>query len=149
MPGGRPQKPLEDHELDGTYRADRHGEKVTHLRPDGAPERPTDFGEDAAWLWDQLIIDLGRKNVAYRIDTAALRGVCEWYGRYRKLSRALDKLDAEDERVHRMVASASECWRRFEAMAAQFGLTPVARMRLQIPKEDKPSAVGSRARKAG
>src|ERR1700743_1102074 len=129
---GRPPKPLEDHVLQGTFREDRHGAESFAFRPDGYAEKPKDLGKLAAWLWDFIVEDLHRKNVATKIDSIKLAEACRWYERYHRYAKAADKKKVDDKSAYRILISAKMCWEKFDQIATAFGLDPVARMRLQI-----------------
>lgn len=144
---GRPPKPQEDHELHGTLRRDRHGDDTIAFRPEGYAEKPKDLGEHGAWLWDFIIGDLHRERVACRIDTVKLAAACEWYDRYRRWGAALDALDVHDKQAGGLTNRVAMAWNKFDSLASEFGLSPVARMRMRMTKKDeKPKGVWSRKR---
>ena len=141
---GRPRKSSAQHELDGTYRADRHGAKVAQFRAEGYPERPAKLSRAAAALWDHLIKDLNV--VAARIDSTTLAGLCEWYAVYRANSEALTKLKPTSCLYGRVLKQQSTAWSAFERIAGQFGLTPSMRARLQVKPAEQKGGIVTRMR---
>lgn len=143
---GRHAKPFNLHMLHGTLREDRHGDVESHFNPAGAPVKPADMGEDASRLWDSVIADLNTGSVATRIDSATLAEMCAWYQRYKTFANELDALGYEPKASAELMYLCSTSWKNFEAMAIQFGLTPVARMKLKIQKDEKPKSIMTRSR---
>jgi P27 family predicted phage terminase small subunit len=147
MPAGRPSKPLEQHELDGTYRPDRHGAEP--IRAQGFAIKPEDLDGYASDVWDFIIEDLNRTAVAGKVDSVTLAEGCRWYGRYRRFSIALDsdKVSDDPDEVLKLVKVVATCWEKFANIAMRFGLTPVDRMRLKVAPEAKKRGIVSRMRK--
>jgi P27 family predicted phage terminase small subunit len=146
---GRPPKPLEDHEMQGTYRADRHGEPNVKFRPDGYAKKPEDLGEWGIWVWDFIIGEMNRKEVASEIDSIALGEACRWYDRYRRFGKIVDDApDLSDKSIYRLLISTKMCWEKFEDLASKFGLDPASRMRLHLKPAESPSVVPTRQRGA-
>ncbi len=148
MPAGRPPKPLEDHELDGTLRADRHGEAVVQFRADGYGEKPADLSPPASVIWDFIINDLHRANVVKRIDSIELAAGCEWFALYKTNRETLAKFAPDAPEYWRLLLQVNLCWKSFDAVASKFGLTPVARAGLRLPQESKAKGVMTRSRTA-
>ena len=143
---GRPRRPAADHELAGTLRADRHGTAEERWRADGRAEKPTGMGRWGAWLWDKVVDELGRREVAARIDTAALAAMCEWYQRYRQFASLLAKSNLADKETYRITIQTKMCWNEASKLMVEFGLTPAARSRLRIAPAKKAPGVASRKR---
>lgn len=147
MPAGRPPKPFEQHELDGTFRPDRHGAQP--IRAHGFALKPDDLDECASRVWDVLVKDLNRTAVAGEVDSVVLAEGCRWYSRYCRFSVALDsdKISHEPDKLLKLAKLVALCWQKFADVAMRFGLTPVDRMRLKIaPQSSKNSGVVTRMR---
>lgn len=138
MPAGRPPKPTAMHKLHGTYRADRHGDRVDDGQVfEGVPEKPNDLGPDADLLWDQVVAQLRTAKVVAAIDEASLEAMCRWWGRYRELMRRVDKESYDDEVCETLELRARRAWLAFDRVSSQFGMTPAARAKLKTePKKD-------------
>lgn len=143
MPAGRPPLPPEHHELHGTFRKDRHGD-VTALRPDGLPDKPAGLGEHASALWELIVPELVRMNVAKKIDTIQLAAAAEWYERYKNCAKWLEAVDPTERDYYRMLIQTQLSWKTFDGIVSQFGLTPAARSRLRAPAAEKKSGVVAR-----
>ncbi len=125
---GRPPKPLAVLKADGTYRADRHGNRgpVTGGEP---LRKPDDLGDAASWLWEEVTRTRGAWLCGS--DAAALHTLCVAWG-FMQACEARLQSDATDK-------LARCAWTSYQAvftqLGARFGLTPSDRARLG---EDKP-----------
>lgn len=146
----RQRKPLEEHKRDGTFRADRHGAiaNAEQLVADGKPQMPVTFVGDAKEFWEQRIAPLVELKVAKALDTPQLVAMCEWWARYRKVSKALDDADPTGDPFlyTRLSASTARCWQMFSKIAAKFGMSPADRASLRIEGEAKKKGVAVRQR---
>lgn len=139
MPAGRPPKPTAQHELDGTFRSDRHGDRADLSWLPGKPVKPKGLDEDSNWLWD-LVVGQLPEGARAAVDAVQLIALCNWWRRYTKYARMMD-----EEIGNPMHVSCMECmaWKNFTKLAAEFGLSPAARTRLKVsgaqPKKAKPS----------
>ncbi len=126
---GRPRKPTEQHERDGTLRHDRHGSRTKQPRFDGEPERPAGLSADAKRHWDEVVPALIAKGVAKAIDAPALAAMCEQWSEYcsAKQLRAHDLLEKRQRQM--LINAALKAWRD---LAARFGMTPVDRAKLEV-----------------
>ena len=132
MPAGRPRKPIDVLELQGTVRHHRHGDPEAYFRPDGEPEKPELIADDefASEMWDRIVPDLSSSGVAAEIDWAELTCLCEWWSRYRAVTVILKQKTPEDEGYYRLQILAGAAWKNFSNIASRFGLTPADRSRL-------------------
>jgi P27 family predicted phage terminase small subunit len=137
---GRPRKAIESHLIEGTYRADRHGDVAGQILPAGTPIKPAGMSEYSGKLWDQVVTELTSEGVAKRIDTIALAEMCQWYARYRKSSDEFDLMKPKAKGANKMLQQALASWKEFEKSMSKFGLTPADRAKLRItdtkPNED-------------
>jgi|SRR6185503_3865563 len=72
----RPRKPTAQHELDGTFRADRHAGEPEY--PDGAPPRPAsvDLYPAAREAWDFYVAEMTKSGVLTVVDGPVLAHLC-------------------------------------------------------------------------
>lgn len=145
------KKPLTQHRIEGTYRADRHGplpgddgcDKPRH-RP---PPKPADLDPDAAEHWD-FLAPLLTDTLTER-DGMAFRQLCELLARQRKLWDVLATIPATDPhalRLLRLVAAGTD---RLLKFSEKFGLTPLGRQNLRVADPGPPVArVATRPRTA-
>lgn len=128
---GRHAKPIAVHLAEGTYRADRHGNRGPQTG--GEPLRkPDGLAPAAGWLWDEVTRQRGPWLCAS--DAAALQTLCDAYGFMRACEPRL-RANATDK-------AARQAWSVyhgvFEKLGAKFGLTPSDRAKLgeNTPKRD-------------
>lgn len=140
---GRPPKPIDRHDLEGTFRADRHGAAEALPVPEIGPEKPSDFDAEAAALWDFVMRDL--RGVSRRADTLVLAELCRWYSRYRRAAKAFDECAVGPE-SRLILVQVKACWDAFDKCAALFGLAPAYRMKLRMEGATKKSGVRRRQR---
>lgn len=148
MPGGKPRKPDELKILDGTFRKDKDGDPAQSVIAEGEPAMPPHLKGDAAAFWGEIVPQLLKMGVAKASDSAALAMMCEWWGRYRRFSRLLDRMPSTNPKQYRTLGMVGLAWMNFEKAAAKFGLTPSDRAKLRVADRPKGSGVQRRERKA-
>lgn len=115
--------------------------------PLGAPPAPEHLSEEARIEWDRIVTVLMGLKLMSPIDRAPLAAYCEAYGRWVQAERALRKM-AEKDALTRglvikttggnliqnpLVGTANKAMADMVRYAAEFGMTPSARARLQTP----------------
>jgi len=131
-PRGRPPKPTQTKKLEGN--PGKRPLSEAEPKAAGRPMRPESLTGDAAWLWDQVVEELGSSGVAKQIDTAMLWSLCEMWGFYRRAAKAAEEHPFDkDVRI-----AVTGYWSAFERAASKFGLDPATRSRLRTGNEDKP-----------
>jgi P27 family predicted phage terminase small subunit len=137
---GRPRKSVEELKRRGTYRKDRHADRVEEI-PKSRPEKPEGLGKYASWIWDQVVAELADKLT--RLDTAQLWSLCEMWELYRQAAE-----DAKKTPTNRDLRISVTTYRAaFEAAASKFGLNPCDRQRLPGGQAKQSAGVRSRSRK--
>ena len=122
---GRNRKPIGCHLADGTYRADRHRDRLgSEPIADGKPVRPCGMDPTAKKLWDAVVPELVAMGAVAKIDTVMLSEMCRWYSRYREMA------DKPDPDYHSAVMTVM-AWKSFAQVAAKFGLSPSDRAKLR------------------
>src|SRR5262245_27980761 len=76
MPGGRPPTPTSLHKLRGTFRADRHGSRLSSAGS-GRPIRPRSLNGEARKHWEAVVPSLVKASVVEKLETPALTALCE------------------------------------------------------------------------
>lgn len=143
----RPRKPTTMHLMEGTYRADRHGDIAGKIVPVGQPFKPSDLSPVASEFWDEVANELAKNGVATLIDTTALVEACKWYARYRKSSDVVDKMKPRSKAYNKLLNQAVACWKEFEKCLAKFGLTPADRAKFRFEQRDqRPDGIAVRKR---
>ena len=94
----------------------------------GAPAKPEHLSHEAAILWDFVVSELTKKNIAAAIDAPMLQQMCEYWGEYLLIKAQADQLTdhstTDATRLLNNKNKASDCFRR---IAREFGMTPQAR----------------------
>lgn len=133
---GRPFKSIAEHQLHGTYRRDRHGDRADGASAPGSPIKPADLPADAAELWESILGSLPTAAVA-SVDYAALTGCCRWYS---VMLANLRQLDAGTGDAYKLTTLASIASKQFATFAQRFGLTPADRAKLRLLATEIPDA---------
>jgi len=115
--------------------------------PLDVPTPPPHLSEDARVEWDRIVHVLVGLHMMTPVDRAPLAAYCEAYGRWVQAERALRTM-AEKDLVTRglmikttggnliqnpLVGTANKAMADMVRYAAEFGMTPSARARLQDP----------------
>lgn len=134
---GRPPKPTERHKRDGTYRADRHGDRLESPTTAGAPDRPEWLSGEAEIWWDAIIACLPA-DVAGEADDFALALLCEKWAEWRKYSAALEHIEVTDKEHYKVAMLANMAGKTVQGLLGKFGMTPSDRAKMKIvpPKEE-------------
>jgi phage terminase small subunit len=133
---GRPRKPIEEHLLNSTFRADRHGDRAAGAVADGVPTRPSGLNAAERWFWDEVVGGLVALGFAKRIDTATLRAAAEFWSLYRG-ALAVAKKNPTDQAARSAVVAYHASW---QSAASRFGLSPSDRMRIRCLASDPTKA---------
>jgi len=107
-----------------------------------APKRPSWLLPEAKREWSRVVPHLERLGLLTVVDRAVLAAYCQAWARYREAEEAIDR-----EGVVRVtekgypvqnpaVSIARNMMNQVRAFAAEFGLTPSARGRIQLPETD-------------
>ena len=120
-------KSTEQHKIDGTYRPDRHSERL--VLSNESPQPPSDLDASERELWLHITDSIP----VARVDALALRCLVESWRLYR---RAYGDFVANPDKETRITWKA--CQDAFIAIARQFGLTPVSRSQIKAtePQQD-------------
>lgn len=90
MPPGRPRKPIEEHQRDGTTPEGAHGKvNATLVGGRGRPDKPPGLASDreASRVWDLVVDDLVDGNVLDTADWPAVEAFSVQVGLARKMRR--------------------------------------------------------------
>lgn len=153
--GGHNRKPRELKVIHGTFRKDRNPEHEPE------PQKVFEVPKPPNWLnsygksrWRELAAELVETGLLTVVDLPALEMTCDIYGQYRDLHDAIYKpIDPETGKSSKrslaeyMAGANSQTIPEYTAMRnlltayksylAEFGLTPVSRNRVNIPKPER------------
>ncbi len=111
------------------------------------PAMPKGMSKRAQAAWKRLADELLGLGVLTTLDAMALEALCEAYADFIECRELIathgrtfeteTKTGAYVVRARPEVAQLSDAWRRFHAMAAEFGLTPSSRTRIQVKQVEE------------
>lgn len=135
--GGRNAKTVAQHQLTHTYRPDRHGDRRNPDPPAGPPVRPDTLTGEAAAEWDRVVARLTTSQAIATVDDAALVQYCQLHALAERLQGEVDALPTltADDRVHPAVTQLRHARLAVLRYLVEFGLTPAARGRVQLPAQ--------------
>lgn len=92
MPGGRPPKPTEIHELEGTYRADRHSANaVSGNLLSEPPDPPKSLSKLAKLEWVTVTTWMCERNILASTDLSLIAMYCNEVATYFQCQRIIRK----------------------------------------------------------
>lgn len=144
MPGGRPPKPTEIHELEGTYRADRHSvAAVSGNLLSEPPKPPKSLSKKAKIEWVTVTSWMCERKILASTDLSLIAMYCNEVATYFQCQKIIrDKgytLEIRNKDgfivkaiVRPEVARQKEAAKLALQYATQFGYTPSARVKLNL-----------------
>jgi P27 family predicted phage terminase small subunit len=142
MARGRPPKPAGLRLVEGTDRKGRTGRTLDRskevIAPDGEITPPYPMSGLALEVWKQTVDDLEAMGVASPADRYQIAGYVESAVLFQRASALVRDGELVDQGAHGQVAAKATVIQRHAALmmlrfAAEFGLTPSARMRVEVP----------------
>lgn len=116
------RKPTAIHQLNGTYRKDRHGDPAQELKIDEElPSPPQWLDAIAIREWNRIVDVMSEHKVLRATDFAILAIYCSLFSQMVELKG----------RLHPQAIV------QFRAAMNDLGLTPAARSKIQLPKKAK------------
>jgi P27 family predicted phage terminase small subunit len=147
------KKPIAELKAHGTYREDRHAKKTLRFTP-GATA-PKYLSKVARQEWTRVQTLLEEKGVLQNIDQSLLASYCEMFANWRASQDDIAKNGlvitvSSQTRTGRTdkpvpnpaVTNAIRFNRAMAAIAVKFGLTPLDRQRIDVPKEEEEESEG-------
>lgn len=151
MAGRRPL-PKEIKEAKGTFREDRHKYETVNVPKALTLETPTELNDWGLKLWNVISEDFLRIGLVGRVDAGSLFALCNEFGTYCHADSLIKERGLEiDEDIYTtkgelcgtrkvpnpLLKTRNEAFKNYNSMCSKFGITPVDRVRLSAPKEDK------------
>lgn len=109
-----------------------------------APKKPSWLSGDAAEEWDRIVAELSKLYVVSPLDAMTLAAYCKAYALWRKFDAVLDEegpttVTASGEvKAHPAAKVCMSMFAEIRRMAAEFGMSPAARSRIDAPKPENP-----------
>lgn len=123
----RTPKSVAQHKIDGTFRRDRHGDRMETRFEQGLPEKPETLTGDASRLWDTVVSGLPDGALCH-VDWAALSVACSAFAFARRFREQLER-DPLNTKLMRCWCKAEQL---FLTLSSRFGLSPLDRTRLSF-----------------
>ena len=132
--------------LAGTVRKDRLKNEPTPAALARTPQPPKTLPAEGRKLWRRLAPSLRQMGVLTEVDVPSFETLCFWWGFYQDAIETLRREGLLSEGAsgqpvrHPAADLANVAWRNFIKAAIEFGLTPSARCRIDLP-----TAIGEEA----
>ena len=146
MVRGRKPKPTKTKELAGNPgKRPLNGGEPQPPVPERVPYSPRHLNEDARKEWSRVIGMLMDVGLYTEVDRAALAMYCQAWGRWVQAERKLAEQDLiltgekGGSYQNPMLHVANKAQDQLRKMLPEFGFSPSARSRINIPGKDEPS----------
>ena len=124
------RKSIEEHQLAGTYRADRHGPLTPDDEPAAAPPpMPPGLPDDAAAKWAELVAVLAGR--LKRPDVPMLENLARWMAEADKLSAVRAEMKPGDKGYAQNLTMYAIATDKIALHSTRFGMTPADRAKLR------------------
>lgn len=159
MPGP-PKKPTALRKLEGN--PSKRPYPKNEPQPDPSmPECPEWLLDEAKEEWFRIAPELYNLGLLTRLDRAALAAYCQSYAKWKRAEEFIRKYGTTYRMVktdedgkqyvysqqHAEVGIANQCLKQIRAFCSEFGLTPSARARLELPTEQTQNDFEKRLKK--
>lgn len=138
---GPPPKPAGLRLIEGTDRKGRSGRALDRSKepvvPEGELVAPYELSDQVQAVWDRTVRDLKAMDLASSPDAQVLAAYCEAVVLHHRAAKDLATADlvvmgAETQVVNKLILIIDRASRLILAFAREFGLTPSARMRVEV-----------------
>lgn len=148
---GRPARPTNQKIIDGTFRADRAvAHEMMPEKLEASPPAPRDLSKAAKLEWDSVCAELLRLKMLHRVDLGLLAAYCIEMASYLEETKKIKKEGSvltiqsktgEYKMPNPRIAIKNAALKNAQALANQFGFTPSARARINVPAGESESAL--------
>lgn len=151
MPPGPPRKPTKLKLIEGNPGHQRLNKREPQpIVPPSIPEPPEFLSAEAKAEWHRRAPELYRLGVFTGVDIAPLAAYCQAYGRWVKAEIALAEMSRVDTSMfggmmmrtangnhiqNPILGVAVRALEQMTRLAAEFGMTPASRSRINLPDE--------------
>lgn len=142
MSAGRPRKTDEQKKLEGTFRKDRSSAgSLTFTSVSKIPPAPEGFDDVAKAVWQTICTELIKLGIMQSIDIFNIQIICNEMSIYWKCMKQMGNMYTVDTgtgstKVNPLYTTASQALNNANRLAAQYGFTPTARMKLKMGATD-------------
>jgi P27 family predicted phage terminase small subunit len=137
---GPAPKPTALKVIQGTYRKDRAARREPKPRPK-VPSCPSWLNRDGKREWRRVVKELDKLGLVSELDRTSLAAYCQAFGEWREHARIVGEegtttISAQGTVIpHPEVHMRNDAFRRMVKQAAEFGMTPASRTRINGPEE--------------
>ena len=140
------RKPLSDSlkVIRGTNQPCRMRGDLIIEHPNELPKPPRSMGRTAKKYYSNVGVFLIRANIITPIDVGVLEMCSIEYGRYYDLTKLIDEINLMDDmsegqaaKLNLMNRRMMQSYERWIKLAIELGLTPSARLKFHVKKEEK------------
>lgn len=176
---GNNRKARQQHELDGTYRKDRHADLRSPEPQPGPPDEPATLDSLAQEEWRLMLVDLEDMGLLHKVDRSVLYQYCKLYSETERVAQEqsetresvrileenvpdvrrdepgkLVELYSEIVTLRKLISKCTDQLRSGRVAIRQylveFGLTPASRGRIKLPaKREEVDAFSAFQQKRG
>lgn len=140
-----PAKTTEQHKRDGTYRKDRHAQRLEAQPADGIPAPPSTFDKRHAAKWYEVCTRLKKMGILATADVDTIQVYCTAYFDLQDAEETLKQegkylhSDNGTARVHPAWRVKNDALKTLRQLSAALGFSPLDRTRVnaQAEKEEK------------
>ena len=158
---GNRSKPRRRHELDGTFRKDRHADLKNPEPTPGRPDAPAELDKLGQDAWERLMWAFEDMKMLAKVDAESVYAYCRLWSKtmqveaqqdearagLRVLEENLHDVKAEDKvalfgqivALHKVVSKCTDQsrsgWMAIRQYLVEFGLTPASRGRIKLPAQ--------------
>lgn len=132
-------KATSEHIKDGTFRADRHGDRLDHLEFGGCVSEPPDWLNELAKKRWRDITECMPPDCLRASDSGILAMHCVVFAQYQEQQAWLEMMNKDDEDYYKHTMIAVMLFSKAYESMQRLGLTPIDRIKLKAPHEDKSS----------
>ena len=126
----RRAKTASEHRRDGTWRADRHSDRLDMLVEPSDPIMPDGLSEEQKRVW-RLATNCLPAEALVEGDSLYLEGLVVWWDLFSRLSAQLKDTDVGAKERYSLIVQAGQCWNNCAAILGKFGLSPSDRAKIK------------------
>ena len=142
MGRGRKPTPTAILKLQGTYRHDRHSDRIDAVEGrEGVPECPKWFDREGKSAWSRVTASLGELHLLSPDDWQKLAGLCQEWSVYVRTSKRLNAMKATDSgwsstEAVKLKSINTAAFNNYCRVCGDFGLDPVSRGKIKVEKKE-------------
>lgn len=104
---------------------------------------PSGLSDDAKKMWREIVPQLLEAESIKKIDAPNLEALCFWWGVFSQCRKQMDGIiDYGSMDATRLSGNLTRAWDAYRRLCDEFGLTPLARIKVEVnePTQGTPGA---------